>query len=322
MELYTLHLFVGAGGGILADLLEGNRPIGAVEIEEYPRSVLLSRQLEGSLPQFPIWDNVTTFRADNPATAGYIQRLRTISNNLCICGGFPCQDISAAGKGAGITGSRSGLWKEYARIVGEVRPRFVFAENSPFIRGRGLAIVLQDIAKMGYDAQWGCYSAAEIGAWHKRERFWLLAHTNATGREELLQSGRIETAHDTTERPSYDVSNADLSGNEWRIRGAGAYQSNERTNGGGTAINDSGERREAEPGLGRVVNGMAHWLDANKSGTWFREEPEGVERVTNDENYRARRLRAIGNGQVPQCALYAKRLLEEADDGVCNQETG
>jgi site-specific DNA-cytosine methylase len=87
--LNTFHLFAGAGGGILADQLLGHRPIGAIEIEAYPRKVLLQRQLDGQLPEFPIWDDVSTFRTDNPDTANYIAQLREGGSELAICGGFP-----------------------------------------------------------------------------------------------------------------------------------------------------------------------------------------------------------------------------------------
>jgi site-specific DNA-cytosine methylase len=87
--MYTFHLFAGAGGGILGDLLCGHTPIGACEIETYPRKVLLQRQLDGILPVFPIWDDVNTFRADNPETEPFISRLRKVSSELAICGGFP-----------------------------------------------------------------------------------------------------------------------------------------------------------------------------------------------------------------------------------------
>lgn len=88
-NLKTFHLFAGAGGGILGDVILGHTPIGAIEIEAYPRKVLLARQIDGSLPKFPIWDDVTTFRSDNPATGPYIQRLKEVSWELAICGGFP-----------------------------------------------------------------------------------------------------------------------------------------------------------------------------------------------------------------------------------------
>lgn len=87
--MYTIHLFAGAGGGILADGLLGHTPICAVEIEDYPRRILLQRQLDGILPVFPIWDDVKTFRADNPECAGFFARAKEVSRELAICGGFP-----------------------------------------------------------------------------------------------------------------------------------------------------------------------------------------------------------------------------------------
>ena len=159
-----LALFAGAGGGLLASKLLGWNTVCAVEIGEYQRNVLLQRQADGMLEKFPIWDDVCTF--DGRPWKGKID---------VISGGFPCQDISAAGKGAGITGERSGLWKEYARIIGEVRPNFIFAENSPLLRTRGLGTVLKDIDELGYDARWGVLGAWHLGATHKRDRMWVLA---------------------------------------------------------------------------------------------------------------------------------------------------
>ena len=169
----TLHLFAGGGGGILADRLLGRDIVGAVEIEKYPREILLSRQADGILPLFPIWDDVTTFRADNPDTATYIEGLRSIREYLCIAGGFPCQDLSIAGKGAGLEGARSGLWREMRRIIGEIRPRYILVENSPMLVVRGLDRVLGDIAELGFSCRWGIVGADEAGAAHVRKRFWL-----------------------------------------------------------------------------------------------------------------------------------------------------
>mgnify|MGYP003644189066 CR=1 FL=1 len=174
-DLYTFHLFAGAGGGILADALLGHWPVGAIEIEPYPRGVLLARQRDGLLPPFPVWDDVTTFRSDNPDCVEYIEGLRAIRDRLVICGGFPCQDISAAGKGAGLSGARSGLWGEMARIVREVGPRHVFVENSPVLTSRGMGVVLGDLASMGFDARWGVLGACCAGAPHRRERMWISA---------------------------------------------------------------------------------------------------------------------------------------------------
>ena len=122
-----LALFAGAGGGILGGHLLGWRTVCAVEWEPYPSSILAARQNDGILPTFPIWDDVQTF--DGRPWRGIVD---------VVSGGFPCQDISAAGKGAGIDGERSGMWSHMARIVGEVRPRFVFVENSPMLTSRGL----------------------------------------------------------------------------------------------------------------------------------------------------------------------------------------
>ena len=160
-----LHLLEGIGGGILGGILAGNVPVCAVEIEEYRREILLQRQRDGILPRFPIWDDVKTF--NGMEWRGKID---------IISGGFPCQDISIAGKGQGITGNRSGLWKDMARIVNEIRPKYVFIENSPEILRRGVETVFEDLAKMGYDAVWGILGARHLGASHKRDRFWCLAY--------------------------------------------------------------------------------------------------------------------------------------------------
>jgi DNA (cytosine-5)-methyltransferase 1 len=93
-----------------------------------------------------------------------------------ITGGFPCQDISVAGKGAGITGARSGLWFEYARLIGEIRPRYVVVENVAALLRRGIERVLGDLASLGYDAEWSSIRASCLGAPHKRERIFLLAY--------------------------------------------------------------------------------------------------------------------------------------------------
>lgn len=151
--LRELALFAGAGGGILGGHLLGWRTVCAVEWADYPRRVLLARQRDGILPRFPIWDDVQTFDG-NP----WRGRVDVVS------GGFPCQDISAAGKGAGIDGARSGMWFHMARIVREVRSRFVFVENSPMLTSRGLGRVLGDLAAMGYDAEWGVLGADDCGA--------------------------------------------------------------------------------------------------------------------------------------------------------------
>lgn len=176
--LRELALFAGAGGGILGGKLLGWRTVCAVELDKYAASVLLARQNDGLLSPFPIWDDIRTF--DGRQWRGIVD---------VVSGGFPCQDISAAGKGAGIEGERSGLWVEMARIIDEVRPRFAFVENSPMLTSRGLGRVLGDLAEMGFDARWGVFSASDIGARHLRERIWIVADSMQNGRtESLLQN--------------------------------------------------------------------------------------------------------------------------------------
>jgi DNA (cytosine-5)-methyltransferase 1 len=161
-----LHLFAGAGGGILGGMLLGHTCVCAVEIEPYPRKVLLQRQRDGILPKFPIWDDVKTF--GGRPWRGLVDKL---------CAGFPCQDISISNtSGAGIDGERSGLWAEAKRIICEVEPEYVELENSPAITFRGLGRVLGDLAGMGYDARWGVLGAENAGGNHARRRFWCIAH--------------------------------------------------------------------------------------------------------------------------------------------------
>ncbi len=163
-RLRTMHLFAGAGGGILADLLLGHQPVCAVEWDGYCQQVLSARQKDGHLPWFPIFGDVQTF--DGKPWRGIVD---------VVSGGFPCQDISAAGKGAGIDGERSGMWKHMARVVSEVRPRYVFVENSPMLVTRGLERVIGDLTALGYDTKWTVMGAADVGANHKRDRIWILA---------------------------------------------------------------------------------------------------------------------------------------------------
>lgn len=192
--LYELALFAGAGGGILGSHLMGCTTVCAVERDAYAAQVLAQRQNDGILPAFPIWSDITTF--EGKPWKGIVD---------VISGGFPCQDISSAGKGAGIDGERSGLWSEMARIICEVRPREVWVENSPMLISRGLTRVISDLAQMGYDAHWTRFSASNFGAPHQRDRLWIVAYS--------MQSG--------TERKSHTrfASNSDES-RQWLDKGA------------------------------------------------------------------------------------------------------
>ena len=158
-----LALFAGIGGGILGTHNIGHRCICAVENEPHAQGVLLSRQNDKTLPIFPIWDDIETF--DGTKWRGNVD---------VISGGFPCQDISIAGKQKGLHGERSGLWGEMARVIGEVNPTVVFIENSPQLAKLGLDKVLLDLAKMGYNAEWDIFGAGTVGSNHLRQRMWIL----------------------------------------------------------------------------------------------------------------------------------------------------
>lgn len=202
-----LHLFAGAGGGILGGMLLGHRTVCAVEIEPYCRKVLLQRQRDGILPWFPIWDDVRTF--DGKPWRGIAD---------VVCGGFPCQDISASAQGSkhgarGIDGPKSGLWHEMSRVISEVRPVYTFIENSPMLTFRGLERIICDLAKLGYDCRWGIIGANNTGAPHKRTRIWILSYSKGRGLEKWMPEKAIQ--HYVERRiipPEWDTSNWEQTG--------------------------------------------------------------------------------------------------------------
>ncbi len=173
-----LDLFSGIGGLALA-LGEWVRPLAYCEKDEYAQAVLLSRMRGGQLPLAPIWNDVSTFNsADIPEVVDIVT------------GGFPCQDISVAGHGVGLDGKRSGLYWHLHRIIKDCRPSFVFLENVPAIRTRGLKDVVGSLAELGYDCRWDVISAREVGASFIGDRWFLLAAAN--GETLRLEQGRRE----------------------------------------------------------------------------------------------------------------------------------
>lgn len=159
-----LDLFSGIGGFSLGlERTGGFKTVAFCEIEQFPRQVLRKHW-----PDVPIYEDVRTLTAERLAADGVAVD--------AICGGFPCQDVSLAGSGAGLEGERSGLWREYSRIIGELRPRVVVVENVAALLGRGLGRVLGDLATLGYDAEWHCIPASYAGARHLRDRVWIVAY--------------------------------------------------------------------------------------------------------------------------------------------------
>ncbi len=319
-SLRELALFAGAGGGILGGKLLGWRTVCAVERDAYAAQILAQRQNDGVLEPFPIWSDVCSF--DGKPWRGVVD---------VISGGFPCQDISAAGKGAGIEGSRSGMWKEMARIIGEVRPKYAFVENSPMLTTRGLGVVLADLASMGFDAEWGVLSAADVGANHQRERIWVLGYSYDNGQASAkVRTSINERSNDSKARqkqaskftgPSEQYAKlAYTISNGWNERG------NDDGKHDGTISYSNGEFQEnmAYPSSQRQQrqgesnqqlrktqdrNWQANIIKSIGERSQWTTEPD-LGRVVNGVAFRVDRLKAIGNGQVPLCAATAFKLLK------------
>lgn len=294
------------------------------EIEEYPRRVL-----EKHWPGVPIYHDVRELTADTLRRDGIAVDV--------ICGGFPCQDISFAGAGAGLEGERSGLWREYARLIGELRPRFVIVENVAALLGRGLGSVLGDLAALRYDALWDCVPASALGAPHQRDRVWIVAYADrcggqarkstaaalgygrATGadgcamadatddrpgRREQFESGRQGPRHVANTaidgRKSRRTRNA-----EKKPRGRQSDRSCERAdirhaNVSGLALGEGQSRDVGEK------------LAAPFRADWWLSEPD-VGRVAHGVPARVDRLKGLGNAVVPQIPEMIGRAILEAN---------
>lgn len=319
-ELRELALFAGAGGGILGGKLLGWRTICAVEWDAYAASVLVARQNDGCLEPFPIWDDVQSF--DGKPWRGRVD---------VVSGGFPCTDISCAGKGAGIDGEASGMWRHMARIVGEVRPRFVFVENSPMLVVRGLDRVLGDLTALGYDARWGIVGAVHAGAPHRRDRIWIVASDSALNawNEWRAESARFKRKAGPSDGCN-DMADADsiaseIGRNDLADAGIGGLREGDQT---GSGVND---RRIANPAKdANVADAWSErgqlssrrqlatikkpWSDCSQGGAgsiareWWATEPD-LGRVAYGVAARVDRLRCIGNGQVPAVVRLAWSLL-------------
>jgi DNA (cytosine-5)-methyltransferase 1 len=168
----VLDLFSGIGGFSLGlERTGGFKTVAFCEIDPFCRRVLAKHW-----PEVPCYDDVRTLTAARLAADGIAVDV--------ICGGFPCQDVSFAGKRAGLEGARSGLWSEYGRLIGELRPRFVIVENVPGLLSLGMGTVLGDLSALRYDAVWDCVPASAVGAPHRRDRMWLVAYSNGQGKHD------------------------------------------------------------------------------------------------------------------------------------------
>lgn len=317
----VLDLFSGIGGFSLGLERVGMTTVAFCEIEPFPRAVLAKHW-----PGVPIYDDVRTLTAARLAADGIVPDV--------ICGGFPCQDISVAGKGAGLDGERSGLWHEYRRLIGEVRPRFVIIENVAALRNRGLDTVLGGLSALGYDAEWHVVSAAAIGAPHIRERVWVLGYPARDGggrarfgieHDGARSRGAIEQRTDGGEDVAYPASGGRREHGHERgqVGDAGTGQSADcgspLANGSGAGLSspERPERREplissadirraaserrwgrVEPDMDGKIDGLPARLDRTRPvEAWEGNTPRTVGKGSPN---RRPRLIGLGNSVVPQ----------------------
>ena len=320
-----LALFAGAGGGILGGHLLGWRCVCAVERDAYAAGVLAQRQNDGCLPPFPIWSDVTTF--DGRPWRGHVD---------VVSGGFPCQDISVAGKGAGLAGARSGLWSEMRRIIGEVRPRYVLVENVPMLTTRGGTTVVAELAEMGYDAQWGIVGAHHAGAPHKRDRLWIVCADSQRLRcdgEWQLEEGQQRpggwTAFGESAPFRETMANAECigtsgnpqTGESIELEQSGEWVDERQSRPGPRGVQDDthadseSRRLPDRPEDGREAAQTGRVCESESprepQGTGYWEVEPGVGRVVDGVAYGVDRLKALGNGQVPAVVRLAWQILRQ-----------
>ena len=310
--LRVLDLFSGIGGFSLGLERAGMRTVAFCEIDPYCRAVLRKHW-----PGVPIFEDVRNLRAEHVGPVDLI------------CGGFPCQDISTAGRGAGLAGERSGLWSEYRRLIEEIRPAWVVIENVSALRSRGLDQVLGEISALGYDAEWHCIPASAVGAPHRRDRVWIVAHANLdprlarrAGDADEGQGGRDVGGSTVGQDVAYPVLGAVRAG----LRQPDEAQQRDQLGDGCSVVADAERERVPHDGPGsahretRAMQGdrkerqrlridLGQCADDGR-GIWSSEPDVG--RVANGVPSRVDRLRSLGNAVVPQIPEIIGRAIMTA----------
>jgi DNA (cytosine-5)-methyltransferase 1 len=260
----VLDLFSGIGGFSLGLERAGMRTVAFCEIDPFCRAVLAKHW-----PDVPCHDDIRTLRTDGLGVD-------------VICGGFPCQDLSIAqGKArAGLEGKRSGLWSEYARVIGDIRPQYVIVENVTGLLSLGVGDVLGDLAAIGYDAEWQVIPAGTVGAPHIRDRWWLVGYPHNQGQS-------VGALNDETSGVPRLVSDTDSGDRYWRLR-------------------------DVQMGRRPVACQIAD--NGFRAGTEWSIEPD-VGRVAHGVPARVDRLRALGNAIVPQIAEIIGRAIMNIERG-------
>lgn len=291
-------LFAGIGGLDLGLERAGMRCAWQVEIDAYARQVL-----ERHWPTVPRYRDVRYFLGSKRW-----RKSREAWGVDLIAGGFPCQDISNAGKRAGIAGARSGLWSEFARIVRLLRPRYVLVENVDALAVRGLGRVLGDLAALGFDAEWDRIPAAAVGAPHLRWRIFILAYAKES-RNGIVSTGRgpeREGAANPNRHRQRVVAYAECArleiGESERRHVSEKQPPLERS--GCTDVSDAASRWAGQRGGQQ----FAAYCERTRSLYWPQTEPP-VCGVADGIPHRVDRLRALGNAVVPQIAEWIGRRI-------------
>jgi DNA (cytosine-5)-methyltransferase 1 len=261
----VLDLFSGIGGFSLGLERAGMRTVAFCEIDPFCRKVLAKHW-----PSVPIHHDIAKLKGTDVGAVDVI------------CGGFPCQDISTAGRMVGMEGRRSGLWGEYARIISEVRPRFVIVENVSALLARGLDVVLRDLAALGFDAEWHCIPASAVGAPHRRDRVWIVAHTPDAIRRTVAGGVGESQSREGGETPG------------GRLRKGKRPAGDAGPSTSGSYVADPDSMRQLQPQ--GIVRDLWGWPG---DGSWWDTEP-AVDRMANGIPNGVDRTAALGNAVVPQ----------------------
>jgi len=292
----VLDLFAGIGGFSLGlERTGGFETVAFCEKDEKAQLVLKKHW-----PDTPVYGDIKELTHERLQSDGIVPDI--------ITGGFPCQDISAAGKGKGIIGERSGLWSEMFRLIRDVRPTWALVENVSALRSKGLALVLQDFCSVGYCAEWHCIPASAVGAPHQRDRVWITAYRNTDSEGQPVVSEHGEASglqeHVANTKRGRCGKNGEQRGVE-EIYGSGTHAKLPPKKSSAYVADATGQRCEGPWEFGNtrystppIQGEAAKFINVGFQHIWSPEPDVG--RVANGVPNRVDRLRQLGNAVVPQ----------------------
>jgi DNA (cytosine-5)-methyltransferase 1 len=289
----VLDLFSGIGGFSIGLERAGMRTVAFCEANAYARAVLAKHW-----PGVPCYPDVRELSAAQLRADG-------ISVDV-ICGGFPCQDISTAGSGAGLDGERSGLWFEYARLIGEIRPRYIVVENVAALLSRGLERVLGSLASLGYDAEWHCIPASAVGAPHRRDRIWIVAYADPCLHAHGLDRGGDRGTASGGEGTDPREGEAQHGERFWIEPGPGCEILADPECWG---LQGGHVKRPRTPAI--VPPAFGRYCGGGEFGAPWRSEPD-VGRVAHGIPFAMDRLERLGNAVLPQIPEIIGRAIMRA----------